>query len=191
MNSSNKVNSLKFLSMKKYVYSLPLFELEELINHIENLKESRNKIAEENYLNTVDRLLKGRYTHPERDWSIQLKINEKPCFIISWYNRYIGVHENKEYTYKLRMTIWDKDIVIEKVLVCKCFSPHFCTGDCYINIETKMGEATYNDDKLDYKIYTNEENIIEWIPKVIKIYKPLIENFNRLVDKYNSDIIQI
>ena len=178
-------------STKTTLCSLPQGELEEIKNEIENITQKRAVLSEENFDKKIRSFMASYFEENSvRDWRVLLPdINMKHIAIV-WNSFYNGTYDSSKYTYKLKMRFNNETVSIHKYVICTCFSPHFCSGNCYKN-KDKIDciVATYDVKNKTYEVNPDVEDnfILEWVSKVFPIYEPLYPNYENLYNRYFQD----
>ena len=131
----------------------------------------------------------------ERDYEEYYEIcfpnKEMKHICISWVKLCKGEYNNIDYKYKLKMLFNNEFVTINKYVVCSCFGRYFCYSECYENkdkIDCVM--AKYNVKTKTYEINSKiqDEEILEWLSRMFKIFEPLYKEFDNLYNGYFKDL---
>ncbi len=184
--------SLKCLTIREVICRLPNIELDKLYREIESIKSGRVNLAEKNFNDKVTKLT-GIFVEG-RDWIIDMPRLEDMDMTIRWYND--GTHNGNNYKYRLLMEFNEKTVKIERFLVCTCFSPLHCNGKCYVysaevNCILVTGKIVNNEIEYEINQTLTDKITLEWIPKVMQLYRPLFLNYKDLYDGYFNDLSKI
>lgn len=202
---SNLSKEEKTNSLKNELINISTNEIYKIKEECKNLVHNRYTKAKKNYQEQFFQLI----NLPEYGRDYSFNYPDEGNFCIKWNPFLFPASKNKENEiYKCRYELkLNKNIFkIEKILLCSCFSNIGCYG-CNEDLDKEkinglLVEGEIKNEKLEYiinekfirktcesvSIENYSEKIIEWVRIVLKVYFPVMLNYEKLKEEYYKTI---
>jgi hypothetical protein len=172
--------------VKKELELLGDNELTETFDEIDKIKNDRLDRARENYYKKFYELL----NIPEEGRDFNFSYPNSSNFYVQWN------YKGDEYSYIIELNLIKNSFQIEKSLICSCFSPIGCSG-CNDLLDKNSIEGIYahgviediedvtiNHEFLKKNYGEAKDTIEKWIHYVLKLYLPVMKEYENLKIEY-------